>query len=118
MPLKNLGHQKSIEKPLKALKNSAKGNEQEKLFSKIIHKKAPAVLVSSKLLRDYNCGQIDICTYQHSRLSLYEVKSSCLVLGLKQKERLLQSLSFLTSVFNAEGTVRLLNSSTDISNQP
>ena len=117
MPLKNLGQPPFIEKPLKGLKNSVsqckgrqkKGDELEKNWSKIIHAKGIPVLVSSQLLRSFQCGQIDLANYSQGKLMVYEIKSCPEALNPKQILRLNKSIDLISKVLDRQACLKVLN---------
>ena len=77
------------------------GEEFERGLSKVIHSKKIPVLISSKLLREYKCGQVDIAYVEKNSLKLIEAKSSGIgVLSMQksQRKRLNRSAALLNSL--------------------
>lgn len=74
-------------------------NEQD--LSKQFHKQFTPLLISPKLLRKYDCGQIDLSYIKNGEIYLVEIKSSALgvysfykkqVLRIKRSAMLIESL--------------------------
>jgi hypothetical protein len=65
-------------------------------------------LLSSKLLRRYGCGQVDICTFG-SVVTIYELKLRSNKLGYKQRSRLLKSAALLTCLLDRSARVEVIN---------
>lgn len=98
------------EKPLKASKNLS-GLRNELTHSKNIHHQNVPLLVSSRVLRSRNLGQIDIASINSSReIEVVEVKSSEQGSHLHryQYRRLNDALLFLTLIFNMPGRLKVL----------
>lgn len=78
------------------------GDLYERYLSEKAHKKFIPVLISSKFLRKFNCGQIDISYVDQGEIVLIETKSSRV--GVEsmfraQSRRLQRSVALLTSLF-------------------
>lgn len=78
-----------------------KGQLFERAISSNIHSIKTPVLVSSRLLREFSCGQVDIAYIENNELNLIEIKSSSIgmqsmkrtqLLRLKRSAALLKSL--------------------------
>lgn len=79
-----------------------KGEFQEAEASKYYHQKYLPLLVSSKLLRKLNLGQIDLSYFQKShewKLIIVEIKSQCGP-SRTQERRLRDSSEYLSRIFN------------------
>jgi hypothetical protein len=85
-----------------------KGLETEKLFSKSFHSFGIPILVSAKLLRQRQLGQLDLVRLKKDlggwMLEVGEVKSS--MIGLEsmersQKKRISAAQNFLSGIFSA-----------------
>src|SRR4051812_17110668 len=105
MPLKSMGHVPYIAKASKALKNSS-GQALEINFSRHFHSVGLPLLVSPKLLRTRNLGQLDLGRIKKDRegwiLEIAEVKSSEVgeqQMERFQKQRLFGTQSFLSGIF-------------------
>lgn len=107
---KNSDHPQFTENPFAELKNFAKGHKLEEVYSKKIHKEKIPILVSSKILRNYHCGQVDLATYWQGQIIVYEVKNQNSHLTWKQHNRLHKSLKLLTNIFDSEGYLKILKS--------
>ncbi len=99
---------RSTEKPLKGLKSTSKGESLEKYNSIIIHKSGTPLLVSSLILREFNCGQVDISIFYKNQIHIFEVKCKPEAITKKQRARLMQSLEFIASVFECSGQVHVI----------
>lgn len=80
-----------------------KGFIQERLLSSIYHQTKTPVLISSALLRRFNCGQVDMAYIEKGVLYLVESKSS--VIGVQsmrnvQYSRLKRSVALLSALLN------------------
>lgn len=100
-----MGPALSIEKPLKALKNSS-GLDNEIHFSHQFHSVGIPLLVSPTLLRLRNLGQIDLARLKKEAegwvVEIGEVKSSTVgeeQMEKSQKRRLFFSQHFLAGLF-------------------
>jgi hypothetical protein len=92
------------------LKNSFnKGEILELKHSRHVHQNFIPVLISSKFLRSFQCGQIDLAGFKNKTLYLFEVKSKPEAISTRQMKRLNLSLTLLCEVFNAEGKITILN---------
>ncbi|MDD4976561.1 MAG: hypothetical protein PHY93_19550 [Bacteriovorax sp.] len=82
-----------------------KGDKLEKDFSATLHKSYLPVLVSSKILRSLNAGQIDMAGLSKKNqswvLSLFEVKSSQYP-SAYQWRRLLRAQDYLSRVLEID----------------
>ena len=105
---KNLESHRYIEKPSKELKSFARGEKFELDVSRNIHSKNTPVLISSKLLRRYNCGQIDICLYDQE-LIIYELKLNCRQISGRQYSRLMASQRLLASLLDLNTRLVIIN---------
>lgn len=100
----------SIGKPLKVLKSSS-GLKKELFHSQIIHSKNVPLLISSRVLRARNLGQVDIASINSKKeIEIFEVKSSDQGAHLSafQYRRLHGSLLFLTLIFKMSGRLKIL----------
>ncbi len=83
------------------LKNTAnnyvKGESFEKEVSKRFHRDSTPVLVSSKVLRQFGMGQVDLARIKNGILEIAEVKYSQR-LGARQAKRLLASADYIGKV--------------------
>lgn len=104
----------STGKPLKASKNSS-GLKHEKDLSKEFHAEGIPLLVSPKLLRARDMGQLDLAKLFKRRgewvIEIAEVKSSTvgtesLIKG--QRARILSAANFLSGIFGFPSTVKNL----------
>ncbi|MFT6630155.1 MAG: hypothetical protein ACJAS4_000089 [Bacteriovoracaceae bacterium] len=92
------------------LKNSFnKGEVLELKHSRHVHQHFIPVLISSKFLRSFQCGQIDLAGFKNKTLYLFEVKSKPEAISTMQMKRLNLSLTLLCEVFNAQGKITILN---------
>lgn len=91
------------------LRPKEKGKILESFYSKKIKPDHIPLLISSKLLRQRGCGQVDLASFDPRRrwAYLYEVKSFGLV-NASQKKRLRSSASFVGTLLNSRATCRLL----------
>jgi len=99
-----------IVKPLKVLKSSS-GLKKELFHSQIIHAQNIPLLISSRVLRSRNLGQVDIASINSKKeIEIFEVKSSeqGAHLSTFQYRRLHGSLLFLTLIFKMSGRLRVL----------
>ncbi len=78
------------------------GDRAEKIASKKYHQKYRALLISSKLLRRLNCGQVDIAYVDKNfETTLVEVKSNRSIGVFKeQRKRLKRTQDYLSKLFN------------------
>ncbi len=90
---------KYIENPSKVSKSTVEsGNLFEQEYSKKIHKQNIAILISDRLLRDKNCGQIDLASFNGKIITLYEIKRFG-VLSHRQSKRIFKSARMLSEYF-------------------
>lgn len=78
-----------------------KGDLFERSLSKCLHTKFTPVLISSKFLRQFQCGQIDIAYISQGELVLAEIKSSSIgveSMAKTQSRRLQRSVALLYSL--------------------
>jgi hypothetical protein len=83
-------------------------NLHEQLISKMNHQKYTPVLISSKFLRQFQAGQVDVAYWHKGELVLCEVKSSAVGIMAMQKsqnQRLKNSAALLSDLLNC--SVRL-----------
>jgi hypothetical protein len=78
-----------------------KGELFESEQSKIVHKNNLAFLVSPKLLREYNLGQIDLAAISNKKIKIYEVKSSYYPSQLQMK-RLKRTVDYLARIMEMD----------------
>ena len=82
-----------------------KGDSLEKLLSASIHQTYLPVLISSKILRSLNAGQIDLAGLSKNKkswvLSLFEVKSSRYP-SKRQWVRLLRAQEYLSKILEID----------------
>lgn len=93
-------------------KNIAKGNLNEKIASLNYHNQNKALLISSKLLRAYDLGQVDLSYIKNGRIHLVEVKSSqtgISHLSRRQKHRIYKSADFIAQILDVEVQINYLN---------
>ncbi len=105
-----MGQVQYTEKLSKASKNLS-GLKNELFYSEKIHHQNIPLLVSSRVLRSRNLGQVDIVSITSSRvIEVVEVKSSLQGSHLKysQYRRLNDTLIFLTAIFNLSGRVKTI----------
>lgn len=87
------------------------GEEFERALSKRIHSMQTPVLISSKFLREYKCGQIDIAYVKNNQLLLIEAKSSStgvLSMQKSQRRRLTRSAALLNSLLGIPVILKLI----------
>jgi hypothetical protein len=81
----------------------AKGIKKELLESKRVHteKNTIPLLISSRLLRSVNCGQVDLASWspRRSLIKLYEVKLSSAP-GLKQSRKIARSRRLIAELLD------------------
>jgi hypothetical protein len=82
------------------LKNTAKGNFNEAKASKFYHNRYTPVLISSSMLRKYNCAQVDISFVKDNTIYLGEVKSSKVGISKRQMNRLKDSAEFISAALD------------------
>ena len=104
-PFRNSGHAPSIAKPSKALK-SLSGLNLEKEISIEFHQNGIPLLISPKLLRERNLGQIDLARIVKEnnqwKIEVGEVKSSSVgeeMMLRGQRMRLHSAQNFLSGLF-------------------
>ena len=85
----------------------SKGQVFEKSVTHTLHQKYCPVLVSSQLLRSYNCGQIDVAYWHQGVLYICEVKCSGTV-SAKQKVRLYRSANFISKLLGVTVKIQLV----------
>ena len=93
-------------------KNIAQGNFAEKCASLNYHSQHRAILISSKLLRSYSLGQIDLSYIKKGRVHLFEVKASQTGIGYmsrQQKLRINRSADFIARILDVEVQINYLN---------
>lgn len=102
---------KYTEKHSKGLKStSCKGVLLEKKISNALGKFGNPVLVSSKLLRAYGCGQVDLAIYNGGKVTVFEIKSKPDLISPKQIARLRNSCNLLSSYFECSVELKVINS--------
>jgi Holliday junction resolvase-like predicted endonuclease len=75
--------------------------DSEQVVCRDLHLKNTPVLISSQLLRRYDCGQVDVSYVKDNVLHLVEVKSSQVGVSnyfTKQYLRMMRSAKLLTSL--------------------
>ncbi len=87
--------------------NLQKGESFELETSKIIHKEGIPFLISSYVLRDFGCGQVDLCVVKNNSIYLYELKSAG-ILSKKQNIRLNKSADFLSALLEKNVFIKLI----------
>jgi hypothetical protein len=104
-PLKNSGHARFIEKPLRASKSSS-GLKLEIKVSQEFHSTGIPLLVSPHILRFRNLGQIDVARMKKCQngweIEIAEIKSSSIgteMINRGQKKRLILAGQFLSGLF-------------------
>lgn len=85
----------------------SRGELFEKEVSEFLHKNYTPVLISSQLLRNYNCGQVDVAYWYRGVLYISEAKYSGKVKP-KQKTRLYQSANFLAQLMNVTVKIQVV----------
>lgn len=101
----------------KIIKNT--GTELEKYFSKQKHLKSKEnpissiILINPKMLRDFDAGQIDLCTIERKNridsliLKIYEIKSQPAI-SAHQYKRLSNSAKLLSEMFDISVIIEIL----------
>lgn len=85
-----------------------KGEFLEKNESVKFHMYGKPILISQKLLRSKNMGQIDLCRYINGTIEIAEVKATKRISG-KQRARLGASANYLSSLFNKNSKIILIH---------
>ena len=99
------------EKHSKGLKSTSyKGVFLEQKVSRDLMRFGTPVLISSKLLRAYACGQVDMAVYNNGKLIVFEIKSKPDLISPKQLARLKRSCTLLASYFNSSVELKVINS--------
>lgn len=88
-----------------------RGWEFEKTMSERLHAKFTPVLISSKLLRKYGCGQVDIAYVEYGVINLVELKSS--QIGVKnyfsqQYQRMMRTAKLITHLIRIPVKLKLI----------
>jgi hypothetical protein len=92
----------STVKPLKGLKNySERGRAFERSICHFIHSdlNTKPLLISPKLLRSKNLGQVDCCWLNKNKIYIGECKSGRGVISRKQYIRLVETSLFISHIF-------------------
>lgn len=84
-----------------------KGDNFEKKLSEKYHNLHTPVLISSKVLRDRSCGQIDVCFLSGRKLTILESKIGQSV-SKKQQSRLKNSGVFLGEILDMPVFIKLV----------
>lgn len=87
-----------------------KGIKAELKASYQLHQRYLPFIISPVILRNRNCGQIDLAHFTSEKLYLFEIKSRNLgkqQICPRQRGRLLRSVQFLGLVFNRDVELRV-----------
>ncbi len=84
-----------------------KGDALEGSWSLKVHANSLPLLVSSLILREYGCGQIDVSCILNDTVYCFEVKSSGYV-SRKQLSRLRKSSELLGIVLDRNSFIRIV----------
>ncbi len=89
------------------ISNQKKGEDFERKTSLSIHKDGIPFLVSSLVLRERNCGQVDLSILKDDSIYLFELKFGQ-ILSEKQSSRLKRSAWLISSLLEKNVFIKLI----------